>query len=118
MIVADLVDDAKENLDLLSLAVAVLGFGLAAFGSKLLDKRHRRRPQGWLAIGLAGVGLVVVGSELAVMFEVGRDSITNRGGFEPVLLFHDVLFLVFVGVFIGIVILLIKAISYTRKAGS
>jgi hypothetical protein len=116
MIAGSLVDQAKDDLNVLALLLAVAGIGIAIAGTKLLDEGHRLRTKGYLAIGLALLGLGLTVSQIVLMASLVWSSLTSHGSFQPWLLLAGVYFVGVVAIAVALVWVFVKAIVYTKTA--
>jgi hypothetical protein len=116
VIVAALVQDAKDNINSVSVLATVAGLAVAVFGWRLLDEGHRVRSKGVVAVFLSFFGVLVVAAQLAVMGAVAWQSVNSQGSFEPWLFLHDVYFGVLIVIAAILLVLFFKALRYTSRA--
>jgi len=116
VIATSLVDQAQGDLNVLTLLLTVVGLGIAIAGPRLLDEGHRVRKNGYLAIGLAVIGLALTVSQLVLMAGLVWSSLTNHGAFQPWLLLAVTYFVAVALIAVALVWVLIKAIVYTTRA--
>ncbi len=116
MISGTLVQDAKDNINGVSVLATVAGLVVAVFGWRLLDESHRMRSKGLIAVALSFFGLIIVAAQLAVMGGVAWQSVRNHGSFEPWLFLHDVYFVALIVIAGLLLVLLFKAAGYTSRA--
>jgi hypothetical protein len=116
VIAATLVDQAKDYLNVLALLLTAVGLGVAIAGPRLLDEGHRVRKNGYLAIGLALIGLALTVSQLVLMAGLVWSSLTSDGSFQPWLLVAGAYFVAIVAIALVLLWTLFKAVVYTTKA--
>lgn len=116
MIATSLVNQAQDDLNVLTVLLTVVGLGIAIAGPRLLDEGHRVRKNGYLAIGLAAIGLALTVSQLVLMAGLVWSSLTNHGSFEPWLLVADTYFVAVVIIAAALVWFFIKAVVYATRA--